>query len=237
MFCPHCGKSNEDNYTCCLSCGARLDSFPTVVQGKPTKKNQQLLIGSGVVAIIVLAVIGSIAIYFYQRTIELERKARVAPSPTVMQTPPQTQTQLPTSAPTPSPTQIKPRPTVTPEEQSIIEQPPPLSTQSTIVDSTFPVSAQQFRYYLFTVTGNRVGNLKGTFTATGGRNDIDVWVIDANQMANYTNGHSTHFYYHSDYVSYGEINLRLRPGSYYIIFSNRAALLTNKVVSAQIYLN
>jgi zinc-ribbon domain len=237
MFCPHCGRSNEDNYTYCLSCGARLDNFPTVVQGKPINKRQQLLIGSGVVAVIALIVLGGIAIYFYQRIIELERKVRVSPSPTVMQTPPQTQTQLPTSAPTPSPVQIKPRPTVTPGEQPIIEQPPPLSTQNTIVDSTFPVGAQQYRYYLFTVTGNRIGNLKGTFTATGGRNDIDVWIIDENQMANFSNGHNTYFYYHSNYVSYGEINLRLRPGSYYVIFSNKAALLTNKVVSAQIYLN
>jgi hypothetical protein len=144
-------------------------------------------------------------------------------------------TRVPTPNPTPTPTQ--PTITITPQEQSSLEQPVTPSPREAIVDSTFPVGPRAYQSYSFAVAANRIGNLTGTFSATGGRNDIDAWVIDANQMANFTNGHSTHFYYHSDYVSYGEIKLRLKPGSYYLIFSNKAALLTNKVVEAHVYLN
>ena len=144
-------------------------------------------------------------------------------------------TRSPTPNPTPTPTQ--PTNTITPQEQASFEQPGTPSTRETIVDSTFPVGPRSYQSYSFAVAANRIGNLTGTFSATGGRNDIDAWVIDANQMANFANGHSTYFYYHSDYVSYGEINLRLKTGSYYLIFSNKAALLTNKVVEAHVYLN
>src|SRR5207248_7729802 len=105
---------------------------------------------------------------------------------------------------TPTPTPTRPETTVTPQEQSAFE-PTPAFIRQTIVDSTFPVGAREYQDYSFTVAGNRRGHLTGSFTATGGSNDIDVWVIDENQMLNFTNGHSTYFYYHSKYVSYGEI--------------------------------
>src|SRR5207244_6184825 len=92
---------------------------------------------------------------------------------------------------TPTPTQSQPAITVTP--QPSVETPTPLSRRE-IVDSSFPVRARAYQSYFFEVAGS--GHLTGTFSATGGRDDIDVWVIDAKQMANFANGHSTYSYYH-----------------------------------------
>ncbi|HXI26663.1 MAG TPA: hypothetical protein VNG71_22620 [Pyrinomonadaceae bacterium] len=184
-------------------------------------------------AVIVLILGGAI-------TLALMEWSRQSSEPRNTSRPAALNTVSPTRSPTPNPTPTRTQPTITitPQEQPSFEQQPVTpSIRETIVDSTFPVGPRAYQSYSFTVAANRLGNLTGTFSATGGRNDIDAWVIDANQMANFANGHSTHFYYHSDYVSYGEINLRLKPGAYYVIFSNRTALLTNKVVTAQIYLN
>ena len=200
-----------------------VPSFATIEKGREpwALGTGALVIGGGV--ILILGVVIALAILGMRDDTTPQPRANQRVALNVTPTP-----RL--STPTPAPSQ--PALAVTP--QPSVETPTPLPTRETIVDSTFPVRARSYQSYSFNVTGS--GHLTGTFNATGGRDDIDVWVIDAKQMLNFANGHNTFFYYHSDYVSYGEVNLRLRPGAYYIVFSNRTALLTNKIVDAHIYL-
>ena len=247
MICPACKSAVADDLRFCLHCGQYLGepeettrvippraapktninvavpSFATIEKGREpwALGTGALVIGAAI--IFILGVV--IALVILGMRGESTQTANTDRPAALSTTPPRV------STPTPNPT--PPTIIVTPQPALEISTPPP--ARETVVDSTFPVRARSYQYYSFDVAGS--GHLTGTFNATGGRDDIDVWVIDANQMANFGNGHNTHFYYRSDYVSYGQINLRLRPGSYYIIFSNRQALLTNKIVEAHVYLN
>src|SRR5215467_6847309 len=100
-----------------------------------------------------------------------------------------------------------------------------------IVDKTFPVAAGHYVYYTIPLKAD-LSHITGPFTAQGGSNDIEVLVLDQDGFTNFSNGHSAQRYYASDgYVTTGSIDLRLRPGTYYIVFNNARAMLTNKVVT------
>jgi hypothetical protein len=248
MICPACKAAVADDLRYCLHCGQYLGEpdettrviprraapkkninvavphFETIEKGRePWALGTGALVIGGVI-IFTLGVVIALALIGQRGESTETRNVNRSVAVTGV-SPPNP------STPTPLPTQ----PTITVTPQPSFDQPTPLPARETIVDSTFPVRARAYQNYSFDVTGS--GHVTGKFNATGGRDDIDVWVIDANEMANFANGHRTHFYYHSDYVSYGEINLRLKPGSYYIIFSNRVALLTNKIVEAHVYLD
>jgi hypothetical protein len=103
-----------------------------------------------------------------------------------------------------------------------------------VVDKTFPVAAQHYVYYTIPLKAD-VSHITGHFTAQGGSNDIEVLVLDQEGFTNFSNGHSAQRYYASDgYVTTWSIDLRLRPGTYYIVFNNARAMLTNKVITAKI---
>jgi predicted nucleic acid-binding Zn ribbon protein len=121
-----------------------------------------------------------------------------------------------------------PRRTLT--QNNPVKQPERVS----IVDKTFPVAAQHYFYYTIPLKAD-VSHITGHFTAQGGSNDIEVLVLDQDGFTNFSNSHSAQRYYASDgYVTTGSIDLRLRPGTYYIVFNNARAMLTNKVVTAKI---
>lgn len=104
----------------------------------------------------------------------------------------------------------------------------------TIVDKAFPVGAQQYVYYTLPLKAD-VTHVTGHFTAQGGSNDIEVSVLDQDGFANFSNGHNANTYYNSGgYVTAGSIDLNLRSGTYYVVFNNARAMLTNKVVTAKI---
>src|SRR6266576_4017370 len=228
MICPSCKSALADELRYCLHCGHYLgepDETTRVIPPRfvpKTKVNvavprfetiekgrEPWALGTGALvigAVIVLILGGAITLALMEwggQPNETRNTNRPAALNTVS----------PTRPPTPNPTPTPPQPaiTITPQEQPSFEQPVTPPTRETIVDSTFPVGPRAYQSYSFAVAVNRIGNLTGTFSATGVRNDIDAWVIDANQMANFANGHSTYSYYHSDYVSYGEIKLRLKP--------------------------
>jgi hypothetical protein len=103
-----------------------------------------------------------------------------------------------------------------------------------IVDKTFPVAAGHYVYYTIPLKAD-LSHIMGHFTAQGGSNDIEVLVLDQDGFTNFSNGHSAQRYYASNgYVTTGSIDLRLRPGTYYVVFNNARAMLTNKVVTAKI---
>lgn len=248
MICPACKSALADELRFCLHCGHYLgepDEVTRVIpSGSAPKTNVNVAVprfesiekgrepwalGSGVLVVggVVIFILGVvIALAFISQRSESTQTRNANGSLGLA-------TASPTRRSTPAPVPTQSKFAATP--QPSLEQSTPLPVRETIVDSTFPVRARSYETYSFNVTG--AGHLMGNFSATGGRDDIDVWVIDANEMPNFANSHRTYFYYHSDYVSYGEINLRLKPGSYYIVFSNRTALLTNKIVEAHVFLN
>jgi len=53
-------------------------------------------------------------------------------------------------------------------------------------------------------------------------------------FTNFSNGRTNAYYNSGGYVTTGSIDLNLRSDTYYIVFSNAKAMLTNKVVTAKI---
>jgi hypothetical protein len=106
-----------------------------------------------------------------------------------------------------------------------------------IVNGSFTVAAQQYRYWSFHV-GRRGSSISGRFRAEGGGgNDIEVYVLDADGFENFRNGHTANTYYNSGRVTVGTINGRLAEGDYFLIFSNTFSVVTNKAVTASIELH
>lgn len=77
----------------------------------------------------------------------------------------------------------------------------------------------------------------GKFLSSGGSgNDIKVYVVDDEGLANVKNRHRAKYYYYSDKVTAGSLNLRLNPGRYYLVFDNTFSIFSNKVVQSDIEL-
>lgn len=106
------------------------------------------------------------------------------------------------------------------------------SNYQTVVNDTFAVNAGQYRYYKFDLETN--SQVVGRVEASGGSNDIDTIVMDADEFTNFQNRGAFRSYYHSGYTTIGKIDLNLSAGLYYVVFSNSNALFTNKVVKAKV---
>lgn len=105
-----------------------------------------------------------------------------------------------------------------------------------LVQQTSTVSAGNYVYVRFDI-GRDGAIVSGRFYAQGGSgNDIKVLVLDTDGFENWRNGHSTPTYYNSGQVTVGSINIRLAQGTYYLIYANTFSLVTNKVVTADIFI-
>ena len=112
--------------------------------------------------------------------------------------------------------------------------PPPQPHFVRIVNTAITVNAGSFAWYPFSVPENaNTLAVTGHFTATGGSgNDIIVYILDEDGLANLKNGHPTRTYYNSEKVTQSSIQAVLppAPGTYYLVFDNRFSLLTPKAV-------
>lgn len=69
------------------------------------------------------------------------------------------------------------------------------------------------------------------FRAEGGSgNDVMVYLLDEESFVNWQNGHNYLQYYESGKVTVGSLDVRLKPGKYFMIFSNKMSMFSNKVV-------
>lgn len=81
------------------------------------------------------------------------------------------------------------------------------------------------------------GRVSGNFRASGGTgNDVSVVIANPTSFENIKNGHPAPVYYNSGRVTVGELNVPLSEGEYFLVFSNRFSLLTDKYVSGDIHL-
>ena len=122
------------------------------------------------------------------------------------------------------------KPAVAPAYQAIKEP---------IVSGAFAVGPRTFSSYKFVVTtGMSKPRLEGTLSAQGARNDIEVTVLDEAQFANWQNRDDFKATYESGRVTDTTLNVALpeTPATYYVVFSNRFSLLSNKAVTANVQL-
>jgi hypothetical protein len=122
------------------------------------------------------------------------------------------------------------KPEVAPAYQAVAEP---------IVNGSFVVGPRTFTPYKFVVTtGMSKPRLEGTLTAQGAKNDIEVTVLDEAQFTNWQNRDDFKATYESGRVTDTTLNVQLpeTPATYYVVFSNRFSLMSNKAVTANVQL-
>ena len=79
----------------------------------------------------------------------------------------------------------------------------------------------------------------GSFNASGGRgNDIQAVIADEENYTNWINGHQARAFWSTEgRQTTGNIEARLKPGLYYLGFSNKFSAFTNKQVFLEVDLN
>ena len=120
--------------------------------------------------------------------------------------------------------------------QPAIYQAPYKTHTQQLVTPAFIVNAGSYVYWEINVDESmRNFKVKGRFTASGGSgNDIYAFITDSDGFVNFKNGHQFRVWYDSRKVTIGNLDVQLSPGSYYLVFSNRMAWISNKAVNADI---
>ena len=124
--------------------------------------------------------------------------------------------------------------------QAVAPPAPPLVQQllDTIVQTTFAVPARAFKP-IEVVVSSVMSNprLEGSFTASGANNDIEVLLLDEQQFNNWQNRHEFRSAYASGRVTADKLRIDLpEPGKYFVIFSNRFSIFSNKGIVADLKL-
>jgi len=121
-----------------------------------------------------------------------------------------------------------------------------------VLDSSFSVSAHNFRYYKFALPEGSVNvSMVGQFNASADKknsatrtkgepddNDVEVFVLSEPAFAVWQNGYATSSVYESGKASQGTVQADLPAGAgiYYLIFSNKSSAKTAKNVQATVSL-
>jgi hypothetical protein len=114
---------------------------------------------------------------------------------------------------------------------------PGVSGGDRLVPSSFFVPARRYYSMKFNISTQSGLRVVGDFWASGGSgNDIEVMIVDEEGFKNFANKQGVRTYYNSGKLSIGNIDVRLKPGTYYIIFNNNFSLISNKTVIAEIAL-
>jgi hypothetical protein len=251
MYCPECGHQNPDAAKFCMSCGHRFDpaavpparaevssyargAVPQVGQPGPTVIVQKK--GSALPALILplLLGVGGVAVDLYATNSEIVRQkdwlGREKPVVDVNASDNGVSGRI--NLP-----EVRQR--QQPPQRREVPAPPPVSYESAaqpgapVVQDTFAVPPGSAKWWMFTVPVGMSGRVTGEFHARGGSgNDIQAAITDENGA----NGHAGQFWYHTDKVTTDRLDVRLGPGTYYMVFSNRFSAFSSKSVSANIYL-
>lgn len=119
---------------------------------------------------------------------------------------------------------------------------PPQQPQIRLYTNTFnkaiTIPALGSTFVSFTLPdGSSNVRLQGHFAATGGiGNDIEVYLLNEDEFANWENGHVTQTIYNSGRVTQDSpnVNVPTSAGTYYLVFNNKFSLLTPKAVEANL---
>lgn len=100
-----------------------------------------------------------------------------------------------------------------------------------LTPSTFTMGAES-KQFQFRSSGQHVF---GHFKAEGmSRNNIRVLILDEDGFANWRNGRTVRMFYDSGKVTVGKIDVRLKPGTYYLVFDNSFSGLSNKTITSDL---
>jgi hypothetical protein len=106
-----------------------------------------------------------------------------------------------------------------------------------IVSGNVTVQARGYTQYPISILPE-MGNttVSGTFNASGGNgNDIIGVITDESNFANWINGHQAQVFWETvGRQTSGNFELTLRPGTYYLTFSNRFSTFTAKQLSLDV---
>jgi hypothetical protein len=108
-----------------------------------------------------------------------------------------------------------------------------------ILGGAFKLGPGKYKIFSVPVTAAMKNpSVAGNFRASGGKNGIEVLVLEVNQYPNWQNGRKFSATYSSGRTSAGELDIQLpeEPGTYYVVFSNRFSSITNKAVEAVVKL-
>ncbi len=106
--------------------------------------------------------------------------------------------------------------------------------------SAFTLAPGQYEYVEFTVApGTEDAVVIGHFVASGGGgNDVKVYVLTGDGFVNWTNHHAFREYYDSGQTTTGSLDVGPLPaGHYYLVYSNRFSVISNKAVESSIRLS
>ncbi|MDQ3821179.1 MAG: HNH endonuclease [Acidobacteriota bacterium] len=107
------------------------------------------------------------------------------------------------------------------------------SNVSNIINQTISVGPNSTYPIQFTVPDDAVaGRMAGGFKVTSG-DQVDVLVVDSKQYQNVVNHTPVNPIYESGLTGSKKINVKLDPGSYYLVFNNQSA--NNASVAAEFY--
>ena len=109
-----------------------------------------------------------------------------------------------------------------------------------IVTGQIIVKANGYVQYRIMITPEMVEpTVTGSFNASGGRgNDILAVIADEENYTNWINGHQARAFWGTQgKQTTGNIEARLKPGMYYLAFSNKFSAFTDKQVFMEVDLN
>lgn len=205
MFCPKCGTDIDDSSIFCRNCGVKI-------QAEFKKPKYQILSWAVPITIFVGGVILLIVLVNFQ----LDKK-----------TPVNTLTQTTQQKPVPAPTLI---PIATPTP---VPTPYFVHNDSGVGHEAFTLAPGQYRAQPIIVKSEwKNFRLWAKFRAQGGGgNDVAVLLLDDDNLENWKNNHGYYHYYESGKVTVGTIDVKLAPGKYWLVTSNRMSVFANKAVN------
>jgi hypothetical protein len=102
-----------------------------------------------------------------------------------------------------------------------------------IVSDKISVEAGHYVYWSFQVPQGQYDLVQGRFPVIAGR-DVEAYIFDRDGFENFSNGTKAKTWYNSGRVTVDSPNVALKPGQYYLVFSNKFSLVTNKLVEVDI---
>jgi hypothetical protein len=109
--------------------------------------------------------------------------------------------------------------------------PPPATTQTTLMDArSFNLDGGQYVIYSFDLRGWECSLRGYVGVSAGGSRDVDVFLVDDSGLSNFKQGGEFGAYLNRSRTTDENIDVRLAPGQYYLVVSNRFSWITGKTV-------
>jgi hypothetical protein len=110
-----------------------------------------------------------------------------------------------------------------------------VNAQRVASEKAISVKAGGFESFRYDLT--QTARIWGKFRATGGKNDIECYIVDEDNFENLKNGNQFRRYYESGRVTVATFDVTLNQGVYYLVFNNSWSVMTPKAVTIQFYGN